>query len=86
MFNILGNNDEEESKKAIDTFKDPFTKDNVDRINITLTNSKSFFREGFKNSAEIHFENGNTSGRHEVYSDSFPDLMKQVEDFVKSLD
>jgi hypothetical protein len=73
----------ESKKRALADFKDPFSSKKIENIWFHIskkwrTNEPSF-------TASVEFKNGNTEGKQKFEADSFPALVKKVEDFTKNL-
>ena len=77
--NLLGN-----SENKVSLLKDPFKSQNINAIQI-------FFSQTFGEphwSANIEFKNGQTEGKQKfkvLGAEGLPTILKQMEDFVKSL-
>lgn len=78
--NIFGNNT---NSTSLADFKDPFIKDCVEKIFFIIR--KDMWGKSLKYSATVYFQNGNTKGEQDIEAGNFVDLVKKVEDFVKSL-
>ena len=73
MFNMI-----KKQITDVSEFKDPFTKDSVEWINIELHNCTSpIFRDGYLHEATVYLKNGNT-GLLELEFEHFSVLKKAV--------
>ena len=73
---LLGNN-------SLDILKDPFKKDNIERVRLTMYKGCLSGKMRFDGSVE--FRNGNTLGEQEFEAKDWQDLANQVERFIESL-
>lgn len=80
--NLLG----EPFKKGneIGVLLDPFKADKIEKIFMHIGRN-TFNREQIYFMSTVHFKNGNTRGEQEITANSFPDLVKSTEEFIKSL-
>lgn len=53
--------------------------------NIFFHVRKSQLTNEFQSTASVEFQNGNTGGEQKFKAETFADLVKQVEDFIKTL-
>ena len=75
---------EEQKKDFITTYENPFQSDKIRKIEFTI--EKSFWTNhkiAFKSC--ISFDTGATTGYHRMEANSFPEIVKQTEAFVKSI-
>ena len=75
--NLLGN------ENQLSEIKNPFTSDKVERIVFTIRNYEYMNEPEYE--ANIHFNGGSTSGKHEVKADNFVNLVAKVERIIKNL-
>ena len=76
---LLGKN-----KGTLTDFKDPFSKNKIDRINIFIY--KSLFDDTkLVHSATVKFKDGNTSGAQEFQANSFAELINKIDSFIENL-
>lgn len=75
---------EEEKSSFISTFQDPFKKESVRKIELTIESSP--FKKNVEFKAMIRFQRGPTTGYHNIESDDFSSLIKNVEGFLQTLD
>ena len=73
------------NSNGLSNFSDPFGKDCVETVRFFINKQPSFFKQNKRGSATVSFKKGSTSGEQEFFSDDFQDLVKQVDDFIKSL-
>ena len=67
-------------------FKDPFTKEGVSWINISLHKDKSrMFREDCHHKATVYLKNGNTAGEHSIYANDVQELFTKIQIFIDEL-
>ena len=78
----LFENKEQESEFVSD-YSNPFDSDNVDEITFNI--GKNLFTKEVEYISIISFKNGLTTGRHKIKSNSFIELVKQTQYFIKSL-
>jgi len=72
-----------EKEQFISKYKDPFKSDNVEQIIMRI--GAGLFGGKVKYRATIEFKNGNTTGEQKLQCNDFPSLVKEVEQFIKSL-
>lgn len=63
--------------------KDPFLPDKVKKVWIMA--STKLFELGWDYRADVEFKNGNTEGKQSFKGESIPDLLNQIERFMKTL-
>lgn len=66
----------------LSSLKNPFSKDNITQV---TTLSYKGFNGAWMFSGRVCFENGNTKGEQTINGTSFNDVIKQMEEFVKSI-
>ena len=72
-------------EETLTDFKDPFSKNKVERINIFIY--KGMFDENkLVHSATVKFKDGNTSGAQDFQANSFAELINKINSFIKNLD
>lgn len=76
---------DEANSHKLKLFQDPFTKKGVDRVTFEVATRPSMFRDNKKCRATIYFNNGHTSGNHDIFHDDFQDLVKLVDIFINNL-
>lgn len=74
----------EQEKEFISEYANPFRSDKVSVISMFIRND-SFNPGVITYRANIDFTNGNSKGQQTIQADNFPDLVKKVELFIKSL-
>ena len=74
-----------EQSKSISDLVNPFSKNNVDKIEFEIAFRPSVFRNDRNCSATIRFINGKTSGNHYMYGDSLDDLITQIKTVLSEL-
>lgn len=68
----------------VNTFKNPFKLDKVDKIEFEI--SKGMFDKNIiLFTAYVRFVDGKTRGSHNIEADSFPELVAKVEAFIKTV-
>jgi hypothetical protein len=73
----------EQEKEFISEYANPFRSDKVSMIAMFIMSNS--YNSNITYKANVHFENGNSKGEQTITADSFPDLVKKVELFIKSL-
>ena len=76
---LLGKN-----KGTLTDFKDPFSKNKIDKINIFIYRGM-FDETRIIHSATVKFKDGNTSGAQEFEADNFAELINKIDSFVENL-
>lgn len=74
---------QEQQKQFVDTYQDPFKSDKIECVSFWVR--KNAFCEGMSVYAHIDFVNGNTKGEHKIIAADFQTLVRQVDEFIKSL-
>lgn len=80
--NLLG------TTQAISILKDPFSASRVTEVNIFMRKSNWGEGERVRWSGSIDFQNGNTKGSQDfevMGADGLPTIVKQMDEFIKSL-
>lgn len=62
---------------------DPFDKSSIYKIKIET--GKQLFENHISCIASVWFQKQNTSGQHKIKANTFPELVKQLDVFIKSL-
>lgn len=79
--NNLFKNEKEE--KFLSTYSNPFNSDKLECV--TLRINKSIWSKKVEYTARIDFKSGDTSGDHKIKANDFHELIKNTEQFIKSL-
>lgn len=72
------------SLNSLAEFKDPFNKNCIESLMFFCYSPTAFSPARF--SAKVKFKNGDTEGEQSLKADSFPALVKKVENFIESVD
>jgi len=79
-----------ETKMELTDFKNPFQKNQISRVSITIYNRQIYFNESRNPTIDfdaiVNFKNGNTEGQQKITADNFQNLIEKVNAFIKSLD
>jgi hypothetical protein len=72
-----------QKSKYLDTFKDPFTKSGVYKIEMVI--KKKFLKDEIEFVATVWFKSGDTRGNHDLKAPDFPTLCDMVHEYTTNL-
>lgn len=82
MLKLLGKKEEQE--QVLTEWKDPFQKESVYKIEFEITNYP-WSKDKITFSAIVRMGNDKTRGSQDFTAESFPELVKKVENFIQTL-